>query len=129
RVLFLPQRPYLPIVSLRETVTYPAPASGFDDAAIRDALQATGLGAFVGRLDDVENWSLQMSGGEQQRLAIARALLQEPEWLFLDEATAALDEGAERELYALLAERLSHTAIVSIAHRPGVSPLHTRTLT
>jgi putative ATP-binding cassette transporter len=126
RVLFLPQRAYLPIVSLRETVTYPEPASAFDDAAIRDVMQATGLGAFVGRLDEVENWSLQMSGGEQQRLAIARALLHQPEWLFMDEATAALDEGAERELYALLAERLPHTAIVSIAHGPAVSSLHTR---
>ena len=127
-LLFLPQRAYLPIATLREAATYPAASGTFDDAGIGEALVATGLGAFVGRLDDVENWSLQMSGGEQQRLAIARALLQRPDWLFLDEATAALDEAAERDMYALLTERLPNTAIVSIAHRPGIAGFHERRL-
>ncbi len=124
RLLFLPQRPYLPIASLREAVAYPAPSASFDDAAMRDVLEATGLGSFARRLDEVENWSMQLSGGEQQRLAIARALLQRPDWLFLDEATAALDEAAERDLYALLRRRLPNAAIVSIAHRPGVAAFH-----
>jgi vitamin B12/bleomycin/antimicrobial peptide transport system ATP-binding/permease protein len=127
-LLFLPQRPYLPIASLREAATYPAASGAFDDASIRAALAETGLDGFVDRLDDVENWSLQMSGGEQQRLAIARAVLQRPDWLFLDEATAALDEAAERDMYTLLMQRLPHSAIVSIAHRPGVSDFHAKRL-
>lgn len=127
-LLFLPQRAYLPIASLRDAVTYPAAAGAFDDAAIGEALAATGLGAFASRLDDVENWSLQLSGGEQQRLAIARAVLQRPDWLFLDEATAALDEAAERDMYTLLTQRLPNTAIVSIAHRPGVGGFHAKQL-
>jgi putative ATP-binding cassette transporter len=126
RVLFLPQRPYLPIASLRDAVTYPAASGTFDDATLREALEATGLSAFVDRLDEVQNWSNRLSGGEQQRLAVARALLQRPDWLFLDEATAALDEPAEHGLYALLRERLPETAIISIAHRPGVTAFHDR---
>jgi putative ATP-binding cassette transporter len=125
-LLFLPQRPYLPIASLREAATYPAASGTFDDAAIGAALTATGLESFVGRLDDVQNWSAQLSGGEQQRLAIARAVLQRPDWLFLDEATAALDDAAERDMYALLGRLLPDTAIVSIAHRQGVTAFHER---
>jgi len=124
KVLFLPQRPYLPIASLRTAVSYPAPPDTFGDEQIREALRATGLESFVSRLDDVQNWSLLLSGGEQQRLAIARAVLHKPEWLFLDEATAALDEAAESELYTLLRQRLPNAAIVSIAHRPRVGDFH-----
>jgi putative ATP-binding cassette transporter len=75
-------------------------------------------------LDEVQNWSIRLSGGEQQRLAIARALLHRPDWLFLDEATAALDEGAEQRMYELMSQRLPDSAIVSIAHRPGVAAFH-----
>jgi len=124
KLLFLPQRPYLPIASLRDVVSYPASPETFDDEQIREALRATGLAAFTDRLDVVQNWSLLLSGGEQQRLAIARAVLHAPEWLFLDEATAALDEDAEGELYTLLRERLPNSAIVSIAHRPRVGQFH-----
>ncbi len=126
RVLFLPQRPYLPVGSLRDAVVYPATSSSFDDTTVRGALEAVGLGGFADRLGDVDNWSLQLSGGEQQRLAIARAVLQQPDWLFLDEATAAVDDAAEQELYSLLRRSLPGTAIVSIAHRAGVSAFHTR---
>jgi vitamin B12/bleomycin/antimicrobial peptide transport system ATP-binding/permease protein len=124
RMLFLPQRAYIPIASLRSAVTYPAADGTFDDAAIVEVLRACGLDGFVGRLEHVQNWSMQMSPGEQQRLAIARAMLHQPEWLFLDEATAALDEPAELALYELLRERLPDAAIVSIAHRPRVGDFH-----
>src|SRR5262249_6820053 len=120
RVLFLPQRPYLPIGTLREVVTYPSNPGTFPDAAVTEALRLCELAPFTVRLDERANWALQMSLGEQQRLAIARALLQQPDWLFLDEATASLDEANERRLYQVIQERLPGTTVVSIEHRPGV---------
>jgi vitamin B12/bleomycin/antimicrobial peptide transport system ATP-binding/permease protein len=123
RVLFLPQKPYIPIASLRDAVSFPA-ASAFSDKEIEDALRLCHLEHFIGRLDEIRNWSLSMSGGEQQRLAFARALLNKPDWLFLDEATASLDEATEARLYALLDQRLPHATLVSIAHRPAVGAFH-----
>ncbi len=125
RRLFLPQRSYIPIASLRDAVTYPAPSGTYDDVAVREVLHAVGLDGLIAQLDDVQNWSLQLSVGEQQRLAIARALLHHPDWLFLDEATSALDEASEAKLYALLSERLPNSAIVSVAHRAQVARFHT----
>ena len=127
RVLFLPQKPYFPLGSLRAAVSYPSPAGAFEDAAIRDALAATQLDDLAGRLDEVQPWSHQLSGGEQQRLALARALLQRPDWLFLDEATSALDEASEAHVYAQIGQRLPQATVVSIAHRPGVAAFHQRT--
>ncbi len=129
RPLFLPQRPYIPIGSLRDAVAYPAEGAHFTDAEVSEALTAVGLHGLSGRLDESQNWSIQLSGGEQQRLALARALLNEPDWLFLDEATAALDEPSERDLYALLAARLPETTVVSIAHRANLIALHNRHVT
>jgi len=126
RVLFLPQKPYLPLGSLRDVVTFPAEPGTFEDADIQRRLADCRLEHFAGRLDEENNWALVMSGGEQQRLAIARALLNRPDWLFLDEATASLDEAVETHLYALLHEQLPSTALVSIAHRPTVAAYHDR---
>jgi putative ATP-binding cassette transporter len=126
RVLFLPQKPYIPIAPLRDAVAYPGHAGEFPDDAVRSALVDVGLDSLATRLDERENWSMRLSGGEQQRLAIARALLHSPDWLFLDEATASLDEAAERRLYELLTVRLPRAAIVSIAHRPTVAAFHAR---
>ena len=92
------------------------------------ALEAVGLGALTGRLDEEAPWAQRLSGGEQQRVAVARALLARPDWLFLDEATASLDPEAEAQLYALLRRSLPNTTIVSIAHRPSVADLHDRRL-
>lgn len=124
RVLFLPQKPYIPIGSVRDAVAYPSAAAEFGDDAIRATLVEVDLPLLAERLDDVENWSLQLSGGEQQRLAIARALLNRPDWLFLDEATSALDEAGETRLYDLVAQRLPNATLVSIAHRPAVAAFH-----
>jgi putative ATP-binding cassette transporter len=124
RVLFLPQKPYIPIGSLRDAVAYPGAPGDFGDEAIRATLAAVDLAPLVGRLDETQNWSLQLSGGEQQRLAVARALLHKPDWLFLDEATSALDEAGERRLYELVANRLPGATLVSIAHRPAVAGYH-----
>jgi putative ATP-binding cassette transporter len=124
RFLFLPQKPYIPIAPLRDAVAFPAAGGTFSDEEIGEVLRATGLGDFVERLDEQQNWSMQMSGGEQQRLAIARALLHKPDWLFLDEATAALDEAGEQQLYELIQQRLPNATLVSIAHRPEVAAYH-----
>lgn len=128
RALFLPQRPYLPIGSLRQVVSYPGGAAGYTDEEIRDALCACGLPDLAARLDEVQHWALQLSPGEQQRIAFARAILQKPSWLFLDEATSALDEDGEASLYRLLREKLPHTTIVSIGHRPALIGFHSRVL-
>jgi putative ATP-binding cassette transporter len=128
RVLFLPQKPYLPIGTLREVVSYPTPPAGLDDVALRDALQAVGLPALAGRLEESAHWALALSPGEQQRIAFARALVQKPEWLFLDEATSALDEQSEAELYARLRERLPGTTVVSVGHRSTLRAFHARRL-
>ena len=124
--LFLPQRPYLPLGTLRHAIAYPAAADAFEDATIRATLADIGLAHLAARLDDEDAWAQRLSGGEQQRLAVGRALLARPDWLFLDEATASLDPASEAELYALLKARLPATTIVSIAHRPAVAAFHDR---
>jgi putative ATP-binding cassette transporter len=128
RILFLPQRPYLPLGKLRDVVSYPMPADGVADGTLREALEAVGLPQLTGRLDEETHWALQLSPGEQQRIAFARALVQKPEWLFLDEATSALDEGTESRLYQLVRERLPETALFSIGHRATLRPFHARRL-
>ncbi|MBM3619750.1 MAG: ABC transporter ATP-binding protein/permease [Alphaproteobacteria bacterium] len=128
RTLFLPQKPYLPIASLRDAVRYPDPANNAGDDTLREALRAVRLGHLEDRLDEVAHWGQRLSPGEQQRLAIARALLYKPDWLFLDEATASVDEEIERHLYGLLRERLPNTTIISIAHRPSLRQWHEKIL-
>ncbi|MFZ6764001.1 ABC transporter ATP-binding protein/permease [Pseudoroseomonas sp. WGS1072] len=126
--LFLPQRPYLPLGTLRAAVTYPRDPAEVPEARLRAVLEQVGLGRLLPRLDEAETWDKRLSGGEQQRLAIARALLLRPRWLFLDEATASLDPEAEEALYALLRRELPETGILSIAHRPAVARHHDRVL-
>lgn len=128
RILFLPQKPYLPIGTLRQVVSYPMPAGGVDDAILREALALVGLSTLAARLGESSHWALQLSPGEQQRIAFARALVQKPEWLFLDEATSAVDEGSEVRLYALLRDRLPGTTLFSIGHRATLRPFHSRHL-
>jgi putative ATP-binding cassette transporter len=124
--MFLSEQPYLPIGTLRAALSYPSPDGSFSDDQIREALRHADLGRFATRLDETDHWEKSLSSGEQQRLAVARALLHEPQWLFLDDATSALDEDAERRVYEFLEERLPDAAIVSIAHRPSVARYHTR---
>ena len=124
--LVLPQRPYLPLGTLRGAIAYPSTVDQVDDAAIREALTAAQLPHLADRLDEVDNWDRRLSGGEQQRVAIARALLAKPDWLFLDEATAALDEPSEAAIYRMLRQRLPGTTIVSIGHRSTLNALHDR---
>ena len=125
-VLVLPQRPYMPLGSLRGALAYPGAEDAFAQDEIDDVLKAVGLESFREELDETAYWADKLSGGEQQRLSIARALLQKPQWLFLDEATGALDEASEAALYRLLIEKLPGTAIVSIGHRASLAQFHRR---
>jgi putative ATP-binding cassette transporter len=126
KVLLLPQKPYIPIGSLRAAVTYPAPPESYDDETIRAVMIAVQLDGLIDELDSEDIWSQRLSGGEQQRLAIARALLAKPDWLFLDEATSAMDETMETKIYESLAEHLPETTIISIGHRPSLNRFHKR---
>jgi len=128
RVMLLPQKPYLPVGSLKAAITYPSQPEDFNDDAVRDVLTAAQLDHFVDKIDVEDIWSQSLSGGEQQRLSIARALLAKPDWLFLDEATAAMEESMEAKIYETLAEKLPDTTIVSIGHRTSLVQFHKRYL-
>jgi putative ATP-binding cassette transporter len=123
KLLFLPQKAYLPIGALKQAVAYPARADAVTDDEVREALRAVGLEPLGSDLARKENWAQVLSGGEQQRLAVARALITKPDWLFLDEATASLPDA---NLYAVLSERLPATTLVSIGHQENLTPFHVR---
>jgi vitamin B12/bleomycin/antimicrobial peptide transport system ATP-binding/permease protein len=128
RVMILPQRPYFPIAPLATAVAYPAGRESYDESKIVEVIGAVGLPALADRIDEEAHWNRMLSLGEQQRLGIARALLSEPDFLFLDEATASLDEPAEAALYQLLQRKLPHATIVSIGHRSTLAAFHQRRL-
>ena len=129
KLMLLPQKPYIPLGTLRAALAYPAAPEQYDDATLRDAMKAAQLGHLLDKLD-IEGgvWQQQLSGGEQQRLSIARALLEKPDWLFLDEATTAMDEPMEAAIYKTLREKLPKTTIVSIGHRATIAQFHERRL-
>ena len=128
-LMMLPQRPYFPLGTLQDAIAYPALASAFAPGQIAEAVSAAGLPALVARLDEEEHWNRMLSLGEQQRLGVARALLHRPHYLFLDEATASLDEPSEAALYRLIGERLPATTVVSIGHRSTLQAFHRRNVT
>jgi putative ATP-binding cassette transporter len=125
-IMLLPQRPYVPSGTLKTAVAYPSVAGAYSDKAVREALELARLAPLACEIDSEDNWPQRLSGGEQQRLAIARAILDKPDWLFLDEATSALDEKLEAEIYRMLSEVVPNTTIVSIGHRSTLIALHRR---
>jgi putative ATP-binding cassette transporter len=127
-LMMLPQRPYLPIGSLHDAVVYPGQAASYDAGRVREVLAAVGLPQLAARLEEEAHWNRMLSLGEQQRLGIARALLHAPQFLFLDEATASLDEPSEAALYRLITEKLPDTTVVSIGHRSTLDAFHQRSI-
>ena len=128
RLLVLPQRPYLPEGSLRDAITFPHRSHAGEDARIAALLAEVGLSRLARHLDEEAHWQRRLSLGEQQRLTVVRSILFAPDWLLLDEATASLDEPAERVIYRLLRKRLPRTTIVSVGHRSTLQALHDRTI-
>ena len=127
-MMFLPQRPYLPLGTLRGAISYPASPETFEDGKVKEALERCGLGEFVPMLDKHERWDRSLSLGQQQRVAFARVLLHKPKWVFMDEATSALDEENQTSMLALFDDELKGASVLSIGHRPGLEEFHTRTL-
>lgn len=122
--MFLSQVPYLPLGDLRAVLSYPEVEAAIPDERLSEALDEVALGHLTGRLDDTLDWSKTLSPGEQQRIAFARVLLQRPRLIFLDESTAALDDGNEYALYRLLRTRLPESIMVSVTHRESVKQHH-----
>jgi putative ATP-binding cassette transporter len=128
-IMFMPQKPYFPLGTLREVLHYPQAPEGITDEVLQETLHKVGLDHLRERLDETERWDHILSGGEQQRVAFARTLIHKPDWVFMDEATSALDEAGQENVMKLLIEDLPETSIVSIGHRPGLEVFHTRELT
>lgn len=126
RVMLLPQKPYLPIGTLRDAVAYPDDGGTYPDEDIVRVLGIVRLPHLAGRLDEETIWAQTLSVGEQQRLAVARAILSRPAWLLLDEATAALDETTEAAIYEAIRRELPDTTVVSIGHRSTLIAMHER---
>ena len=126
RVMFLTQRPYMPLGTLREALTYPAQGDAFPDAKVHEVLEFVGLARLVPKLDHEDAWEHVLSGDERQRVVFARVLLHEPDWIFGDDATASLDEAMEKRVYEILRERLPHATLLSITQRPAAIAYHDR---
>ena len=128
RLVLMPQQPYVPLGNLRRAATYPQSPDEVDDAVIRKTMEDVGLGQFVDRLDEEARWESILSGGEKQRLAFARVLMQQPDIVVMDEATAALDPSSQDQLMRLLLERLPTATVVSVGHRAELEAFHNRKL-
>ncbi|MBQ5860063.1 MAG: ABC transporter ATP-binding protein/permease [Selenomonadales bacterium] len=127
-VMFLPQRPYLPLGTLRQALIYPEADRIATDRELVDILTSCRLPDLVTRLDDFADWTQMLSLGEQQRIAFARVLVARPQYLFLDEATAALDEDTEHHLYSLVKQHLPDTTVISVGHRSTLNAFHDKNL-
>ncbi|TYK57523.1 ABC transporter ATP-binding protein/permease [Pseudomonas synxantha] len=126
RYLFLPQKPYLPIGTLKAVLSYPQDDSVYPAERYAQVLQTCRLPHLLNRLDEANHWQRMLSPGEQQRLAFARALLFAPQWLYMDEATSAMDEEDEATLYQALIDELPGLSIVSVGHRSSLKRFHGR---
>lgn len=129
RVAFVPQKPYLPLGTLRDVLLYPEAESRVGDDVVREALERCGLSYLGKRLDEEERWDNILSGGERQRVAFARLLIQKPDIIIMDEATSALDEASQDSLLGLIEGELAYATVISVGHRPGLEDFHERKIT
>ncbi|MFL5022862.1 MAG: ABC transporter ATP-binding protein/permease [Microvirga sp.] len=127
-MMFLPQRPYLPLGTLRSALCYPAASDAFENRIVQAALERCGLNDFLGSLNETKRWDQSLSLGQQQRVAFARVILHKPRWVFMDEATSALDDENQESMLSLFDNELAGASVLSIGHRPGVEEFHSRTL-
>ncbi|MDR3614757.1 MAG: ABC transporter ATP-binding protein/permease, partial [Candidatus Obscuribacterales bacterium] len=126
-IMFLPQTPYLPLGTLSNALSYPN-SNGYRQEDFERVLEQCRLAHLVTSLESDENWSHALSPGEQQRLAFSKILLVKPDFLFLDEATASVDEESETAMYELLLKYLPNTAVVSVGHRKTLLAWHSERL-
>ncbi len=128
-IFFMPQRPYLPIGTLRDAISYPAPPDGFDDDALAAVLDRVGLAHQIHRLDESDTWEQRLTAGDQQRLGFARLLLHRPNWIFIQEATDTLDGDSEEDMMRLVQEEFEGATIITVGYRPALEAYHQRKLT
>ncbi|VBB09112.1 abc transporter [Lucifera butyrica] len=124
KVLFVPQKSYMPLTRFRDVLTYPGPTQPVEDAVLKKILLTCHLPHLIDRLEETLDWGQALSLGEQQRVAFVRILLLQPDWLFLDEATSALDENTEKVMYESLPQLLPHTSVISVGHRKTLLNYH-----
>ena len=129
QLFMLPQRPYIPSGTLRRAVAYPRPADTWNSQEIHAALERVGLGHLGEKIEDAAPWDHTLSGGEKQRLAFARLLLNDPDIIVLDEATSALDEKTQDKIMDMIIQELPNATIVSVAHRAELEAFHSRKIT
>jgi len=127
-IFFMPQRPYLPIGRLRSAVSYPAGPTAFDDGVLQAALERVGLEHLFSRLDTTDAWEKILTVAEQQRLGFARLLLHRPSWIFIQEATDALDPVGEADFMQMLQEEFSEATVLTVGHHSGLDAYHQRKL-
>jgi putative ATP-binding cassette transporter len=126
KIEFMPQRPYMPLGTLRHALQYPSSDPGYSDDDVRDAMKKCGLEHLYDQLDKEDQWSKILSGGEQQRIAFARTLLKRPDIVIMDEATSALDELSQARVISFFENELKDATLLSVAHRPELEAYHTR---
>jgi putative ATP-binding cassette transporter len=126
RTFLMPQRPYVPLGTLRRATTYPSSPDEIADEIVKEALEQVGLGYFIPRLDEDSHWENSLSGGEKQRLAFARLLIHRPDIVIMDEATSALDPSSQEHLMTRVIEQLPGATVISVGHRPELQKFHDR---
>ena len=129
KIAFLPQRPYMPLGTLRQVLCYPDAGETHTDDSLRQALTRCGLKRLIPRMNEEEKWDKVLSGGEQQRIGFARLLVLLPDIVIMDEATAALDAASQDAMMELFREELGHVTLISVGHRVELEDYHDRKLT
>ena len=129
KVAFLPQRPYMPLGTLRQVLNYPEDGTTASDELLQKALTRCGLRRLIPRMDEEEKWDKVLSGGEQQRIGFARLLVMQPDIVIMDEATAALDAASQDTMMELFRDELGHVTLISVGHRSELEDYHDRKLT